>query len=149
MAQPIAKNPVLLQLPTGLYLGLVCYNALYENLKFVLEKRDFFEMEWPALIISQEKGLFPVLLGLPYISIQRPQILWYTTYIPAELLKTYQGMIPFIGGDFPQALKEESQAPKKEEIYQEVPPDYKKRTLKKGEDKIVPFPLKPEQRDEK
>ncbi|MFN3921417.1 MAG: hypothetical protein ACK4K4_03350 [Caldimicrobium sp.] len=96
--QPIVKNPVLIQLQTGLYLGLVCYNPLYENLKFVLEKREFFEMEWPAIMISQEKGFFPVLLGLPYITIQRSQILWYTTHIPAEILTQYQAYLPFVGG---------------------------------------------------
>ncbi len=120
--QPIAKNPVLLQLPTGLYLGLVCYNPLYENLKFVLEKRDFFEMEWPALMVSQEKGFFPMLLGLPYITIQRCQILWYTTHIPSDILKQYQAFIPF--------LSEKSAVPPPSPSPKSSPP------------KIIPFPTK-------
>ncbi|MFN3406934.1 MAG: hypothetical protein ACK40E_04310 [Caldimicrobium sp.] len=127
--QTIAKNPVLLQLPTGIYLGLVCYNPLYENLKFVLEKRDFFEMEWPALIISQEKGFFPILLGLPYITIQRQQILWYTTHIPAEILNQYQAFIPLL--------------PQKEAIPPaSAPPSSGGKELKPKEPKIIPFPQK-------
>ncbi len=118
--QPVAKNPVLIQLPTGLYLGLVCYNPLYENLKFVLEKRDFFEMEWPSLMVSQEKGLYPVLIGLPFITIQRSQILWYTTHIPAEILNQYQVFLPFLAGDaVPSPEKTpspKSKPPKKEKI---------------------------------
>jgi len=125
--QPVAKNPVLLQLTTGLYLGLVCYNPFYENLKFVLEKRDFFEMEWPALMVSQEKSFFPVLLGLPYITIQRSQILWYTTHIPAEILKQYQSFLPFVGGK------------------EAVPPPKSPITPKSSSTtspKIIPFPAK-------
>lgn len=136
--QPIARNPVLLQLPTGLYLGLVCYNPLYENLKFVLEKRDFFEMEWPALIISQEKGFFPVLLGLPYITIQRQQILWYTTHVPAEILNQYQAYLPFL-------------SPK-----EAIPPTSattpsSSEEVKQQRSKIIPFPQKgePKKRKEK
>lgn len=131
--QPIAKNPVLIQLNSGLYLGLVCYNPLYENLKFVLEKRDFFEMEWPALIISQEKGLFPVFLGLSYITIQRSQILWYSTHIPGELLKQYQNYLPF--------LMRESQVP----LSNTSSPA--STTTKSSPHKIIPFPSK--KKDEK
>ncbi|MCS7150261.1 MAG: hypothetical protein RMI63_02940 [Caldimicrobium sp.] len=110
--QPISKNPVLLQLSTGLYLGLVCYNPIYENLQFVLEKRDFFEVEWPALMISQEKGLFPVLLGLPHITVQRSQVLWYTTHVPVEIMKQYQAYLPFFG---PEGIPKLETEPKPEE----------------------------------
>lgn len=130
-SQPVAKNPVLIQLPTGLYLGLVCYNPLYENLQFVLEKRDFFEMEWPALMISQERGLFPVLLGLPHITIQRAQILWYTTYIPAELLQQYQSFLPLMGGEAVPAPK-----PSQEMEGTKVPTSKRK---SKGDDKVIPL----------
>ncbi len=105
--QPIAKHPTLIQLSTGLYLGLVCFNPYLENLKFVLEKKEFFEMEWPALIISQEKGLFPVLLGLPYITIQRAQILWYTSQVPSEILKHYQSFLPTFS---PSLLKDSEES---------------------------------------
>lgn len=115
-AQPVAKNPVLFQLSTGLYLGLVCYNPFYESLQFVLEKRDFFEVEWPALMITQEKGLFPVLLGLPYITVQRSQLLWYTTHIPAELLKTYQAYLPLTGEAVPPASTQTKNLKKKTSI---------------------------------
>jgi len=124
--QPIAKQPVLMQLPSGLYLGLVCYNPQFENLKFVLEKREFFEMEWPALVITQEKGLFPFLLGIPYFTVQRSQIIWYTTHIPAELLNYYQSFIPI--------LKDPS-------LPGEAKPQPKDKA-KKESDKIIPFPLK-------
>jgi hypothetical protein len=124
--QPIAKQPVLMQLPSGLYLGLVCYNPQFENLKFVLEKREFFEMEWPALVITQEKGLFPFLLGIPYFTVQRSQIIWYTTHIPAELLNYYQSFIPI--------LKDPS-------LPREAKPQPKDKA-KKESDKIIPFPLK-------
>jgi hypothetical protein len=126
--QPVAKNPVLIQLPTGLHLGLVCYNPLYENLKFVLEKRDFFEMEWPSIMISQEKGLYPVLMGLPFITIQRSQILWYTTHIPAEILNQYQAFLPFLAKG--PALSPEKAPPPKSK-----PP-------KREKEKIIPFPIK-------
>lgn len=111
--QPVAKNPVLIQLPTGLYLGLVCFNPLYENLRFVLEKKDFFEMEWPTLVVSQETGLFPMLLGLPYITIQRAQILWYTTHVPTELLKQYQAFLPLLGPEGLPQLEVETDSPEK------------------------------------
>lgn len=124
--QPIAKQPVLMQLPSGLYLGLVCYNPQFENLKFVLEKREFFEMEWPALVITQEKGLFPFLLGIPHFTVQRSQIIWYTTHIPAELLNYYQSFIPI--------LKDPS-------LPGEAKPQHKNKA-KKESDKIIPFPLK-------
>lgn len=134
--QPVAKNPVLIQLPTGLYLGLVCYNPLYENLKFVLEKRDFFEMEWPALMISQEKSLFPALLGLPFITIQRSQILWYTTHIPAELLNQYQSFLPFLSGGAVAGPEESSEKPI------EKPAPARAKPRKKVDEKIIPFPIK-------
>ncbi len=133
--QPVARKPVLFQLQTGLYLGLVCYNPLYENLQFVLEKKDFFEVEWPALMISQEKGLFPVLIGLPHITVQRAQILWYSTHIPAEILKQYQAFLPFTAG--------EAVPPPK----QEVPKPSSKGSAKKSEEKIIPFPLRKEPGD--
>lgn len=133
--QPVAKKPVLFQISTGLYLGLVCYNPLYENLQFVLEKREFFEVEWPALMISQEKGLFPVLIGLPHITVQRSQILWYSTHIPSEILKQYQTFLPFIVGEAVLPPKEEgSKSPLKA-------------STKKTEEKIIPFPLRKEPED--
>jgi hypothetical protein len=133
--QPIARKPVLFQLPTGLYLGMVCYNPLYENLQFVLEKKEFFEVEWPALMISQEKGLFPVLIGLPHITVQRTQILWYATHIPAELLRQYQAFLPYPSG--------ETVLPPKEDTTKSS----SKVSPKKTEEKIIPFPLKKEPSD--
>jgi hypothetical protein len=127
--QPVARQPVLMQLPSGLYLGLVCYNPQFENLKFVLEKREFFEMEWPALVITQEKGLLPFLLGIPYFTVQRAQIIWYTTHIPAELLNYYQSFIPI--------LKEPG-------LPGEAKPQPKAKA-KKESDKIIPFPLRKDQ----
>ncbi len=125
----MVKQPVLFQLPTGLFLGLVCFNPVFETLKFVLEKKDFFDVEWPALVASEQKGLFPVLLGIPYFTVQRSQILWYTLEIPENLLNTYKAFIPqsFSGG----VLQEQS---KKEQ---------------KGSGKIVPFPLRKEEGHER
>jgi len=93
---PVAKKPVLLQTQTGLYIGLVCFNPVYETLKFVLEKKEFFEVEWPALVSVEEKGLIPILLGLPYFTVQRSQIIWYILQIPENLLKYYQSFLPHI-----------------------------------------------------
>jgi len=137
--QPVAKKPVLFQLQTGLYLGLVCYNPLFETLQFVLEKKDFFEVEWPALIIHQEKGLFPVLLGLPHITIQRAQIIWYSTHVPQEILRAYQAFLPVTGSE---AIPSKEEEKKQEEKKQEV----KKASPKKQEEKIIPFPLKREEK---
>jgi len=128
--QPIAKQPVLIQLSSGLYLGLVCYNPQFENLKFVLEKREFFEMEWPALVVPQEKGLLPYLIGIPYFTIQRTQIIWYTTHIPAELLNYYHSFVPILKE---QSLPGEAKTPPKT-------------TSKKDFEKIIPFPPRKDQR---
>lgn len=139
--QPVAKKPVLFQLPTGLYLGIVCYNPLYENLQFVLEKREFFEVEWPALMVSKEKGLFPVLIGLPHITVQRSQVLWYSTHIPSEILQQYQAFLPFLGGS--------AVPPPKEETTKELKPkaSVKKTSSRKADEKIIPFPLRKEPED--
>jgi len=128
--QKVVKNPVLSQLPTGLFLGLVCFNPVFETLKFVLEKKDFFDVEWPALVTSEQKGLFPILLGIPYFTVQRAQILWYTLEIPENLLKTYKAFVPhaFSGGVLQEGLQ-------------------KKETKSPG--KIVPFPIRKEGEYEK
>lgn len=126
--QPIAKKPVLFQTLTGLFIGLVCFNPVYESLKFVLEKKEFFEVEWPALVSFEERGLIPVLLGLPYFTIQRSQIIWYTFQIPEPLLNQYQTYIPHVFQTTPL------------NIPQEVPS--KKMNKEKKTSKIVPFPIK-------
>lgn len=126
--QPIAKKPVLFQTLTGLFIGLVCFNPVYESLKFVLEKKDFFEVEWPALVSFEEKGLIPILLGLPHFTIQRSQVIWYTLQIPEPLLNNYQTYLPHILKTTPLNTSL-SDSIKKEKKPKEVP-------------KIVPFPLK-------
>ena len=127
--QPVAKKPVLLQTQTGLYIGLVCFNPVYETLKFVLEKREFFEEEWPALVSFEEKGLIPILLGLPYFTIQRSQIIWYTSQIPESLLKHYQAFIPHL---FTNTLLQNKFSPIKT-----PKPNIESKTKK-----IIPFPSK-------
>ncbi len=127
---PIAKKPVLLQTQTGLYIGLVCFNPVYETLKFVLEKREFFEVEWPALVTIEEKGLMPILLGLSYFTIQRSQIIWYTLQIPENLLKQYQAFIPHMFISSPLQATFPSLKPIKSD---------KKVKIEK---KIIPFPSK-------
>jgi hypothetical protein len=123
---PVAKKPVLFQTQTGLYLGLVCFNPVYETLKFVLEKREFFEVEWPALVSVEEKGLVPILLGLPYFTIQRTQIIWYTLQIPENLLKYYQAFLPHIFSNTPLESSALSL----------------KSTKTDTDKKIIPFPFK-------
>ncbi|WP_156955564.1 hypothetical protein [Thermodesulfobacterium hydrogeniphilum] len=127
--QPIAKKPVLFQTHTGLFIGLVCFNPLYETLKFVLEKREFFEVEWPALVSFEEKGLIPILLGLPYFTVQRLQIIWYTLQIPENLLKHYQSFIPHIFNNIP---------------LHDTPSQGKmsSQSTSKTDKKIIPFPFK-------
>ncbi len=127
---PIAKHPVLIQLSSGLYLGLVFYNPQFESLKFVLEKREFFEIEWPALVISQERGLMPILLGFPFFTIQRSQIIWYTTHIPKELISQYQAYLPVIS-------------------QQSLPAKEKQKNQKMNrEEKIIPFPKIPKEKED-
>lgn len=126
----IAKKPVLFQTHTGLYLGLVCFNPVYETLKFVLEKREFFEVEWPALVSVEEKGLIPILLGLPYFTIQRSQIIWYTLQIPEGLLKYYQTFLPHIFSN--TSLQGELASAK----------PFKSITKHEVNKKIIPFPSK-------
>jgi len=65
------KELVLLQTTAGLYLGLVCFHHGFESLNFVLEKREFFDFEWPAFVAADSGGLRPVLLGLEHIVVQR------------------------------------------------------------------------------
>lgn len=127
---PVAKKPVLLQTQIGLYIGLVCFNPIYETLKFVLEKREFFEVEWPALVTIEEKGLIPILLGLPYFTIQRSQIIWYTLQIPENLLKQYQAFIPHM---FVSTPLQTTFSPFK---------NNKSEEKNKIEKKIIPFPSK-------
>lgn len=127
---PVAKKPVLFQTQTGLYLGLVCFNPVYETLKFVLEKREFFEVEWPALVSVEEKGLIPILLGLPYFTIQRSQIIWYTLQIPEGLLKYYQTFLPHVFSN--TSLQGEPISAK----------PFKSITKTDINKKIIPFPLK-------
>lgn len=125
--QPIAKKPVLFQTLTGLFIGLVCFNPVYESLKFVLEKKDFFEVEWPALVSLEEKGLIPILLGFPYFTVQRVQVIWYTLQIPEPLLNHYHTYIPHVLRNTP--------------LNTSLSPTLKKGG-KKEISKIVPFPFK-------
>jgi len=124
----VAKKPVLFQLSTALYLGLVCFNPAYETLRFVLEKREFFEVEWPALVTSGKEGLMPILIGIPVFTVQRCQLLWYTLQVPESLLSQYKSYIPHIFQNTP--LNPEPPKPT--------------RLIKKGSSKtpkIIPFPL--------
>lgn len=131
-AQPVTKKPVLFQTLTGLFIGLVCFNPVYESLKFVLEKKEFFEVEWPALVSFEEKGLIPILLGLPYFTVQRIQVIWYTLQIPEPLLNHYQTYIPHILKSTPLNTSLSS-----------TPPKNKKKDIPK----IVPFPFKRNESD--
>ncbi len=126
--QPVAKKPVLFQTQTGLFIGLVCFNPVYETLKFVLEKREFFEVEWPALVSFEERGLVPILMGFPYFTVQRSQIVWYTLQIPENLLKHYQSFIPHIFNNIP--------------LYKAGSQDKTYKDTSKTDKKIIPFPSK-------
>ena len=64
-----------------------------------------------------------------YFTVQRSQIIWYTTHIPAELLNYYQSFIPI--------LKEPG-------LPGEAKPQPKVKA-KKESDKIIPFPLRKDQ----
>ncbi len=88
------KDPVLIQTTAGLFLGLVCFHHGFESLNFVLEKREFFDFEWPALVAVDTGGLRPVLLGLEHIVVQRRNVIWYTTAVPETLLEQYKLRLP-------------------------------------------------------
>ena len=88
------KEPVLVQTTAGLFLGLVCFHHGFESLNFVLEKREFFDYEWPALVAMDAGGLKPILLGLDHIVVQRQNVIWYSTSIPEPLLQAYQLRLP-------------------------------------------------------
>ena len=121
------KEPVLMQTATGLMLGLVCYHHGMESLAFVLEKREFFDVEWPALVALDTSGWHPIPLMIEHIVIQRANVVWYTTNIPEILLQQYQERLP-IKPDHPP---------------EPSPPRGPRKDSKK---KIVLFPgLKPEQ----
>ncbi|QER42317.1 hypothetical protein F1847_06010 [Thermodesulfobacterium sp. TA1] len=133
MAEPnIDKQPVLFQLPTGLFLGVVCYNTFFESLQFVLEKKEFFEVEWPALVQFDKTGLYPILLGIPTITLQRVHIIWYTLDLPKTLFSLYQQAVPIQLTDpfLPPGPK--GGGPKKPE-------------KKETQEKIIPFPFKKEE----
>ncbi|RUM88445.1 MAG: hypothetical protein DSZ24_03710 [Thermodesulfatator sp.] len=88
------KELVLLQTTAGLYLGLVCFHHGFESLNFVLEKREFFDFEWPAFVAADSGGLRPVLLGLEHIVVQRQNVVWYTTEVPEALALQYRSQLP-------------------------------------------------------
>ncbi len=88
------KEPVLIQTPAGLFLGLVCFHHGFESLNFVLEKREFFDFEWPALVTADAGGLRPVFLGLEHIVVQRQNVIWYSTSVPEALLSQYRLRLP-------------------------------------------------------
>ena len=144
--QPIARKPVLFQTVTGLYLGMVCFNPLYETLKFVLEKREFFEVEWPALVNFAQNGLFPMLLGLPYFTIQRTQIVWYSIEIPEALLNHYQTLLPHLFTD--GVLQKEESSLSDLELFKSESSS-KSAVKKTKESKIIPFPVKKDEPEAK
>ncbi|QJA05900.1 hypothetical protein FVE67_03405 [Thermosulfurimonas marina] len=88
------KQLVLLQTTSGLYLGLVCFHHGFESLNFVLEKREFFDFEWPAFVAADSGGLRPVLLGLEHIVVQRQNVVWYSTEVPESLALQYRRQLP-------------------------------------------------------
>ena len=88
------KEPVLMQTPTGLLMGLVCYHHGMETLSFVLEKREFFDLEWPALVAIDAQGWHPIPLLIEHVVVQRSNIIWYTTNIPEILIKQYRERLP-------------------------------------------------------
>ena len=97
MSRDVIKKPVLFQLPTGLFIGLVCFNPNFETINFVLEKKDFFDVEWPAIVGSNKgEGFYPILIGLSHFVVQRSQILWYTLDIPDAILNVYKSSLPHI-----------------------------------------------------
>ncbi len=89
------KEPVLLQTTTGLMLGLVCYNHGLESLTFVLEKREFFDLEWPAVVAIDASGWQAIPLMMEHVVVQRANVVWYTTKVPPNLLRQYQDRLPF------------------------------------------------------
>ncbi|WP_022854532.1 hypothetical protein [Thermodesulfobacterium thermophilum] len=133
--QPVGKQPVLFQLQTGLFLGIVCYNPLFESIQFVLEKKDFFEVEWPALVNFDKTGLYPYLIGIPTITLQRIHIVWYTLEIPKTLLSLYQQAVPIKFAEPSFSFRPKKEIPKKPE-------------KKEPEEKVIPFPGKKEEQEE-
>ncbi len=75
-------------------MGLVCYHHGMETLSFVLEKREFFDLEWPALVAIDAQGWHPIPLMLEHVVMQRTNIIWYTTAIPEPLIKQYRERLP-------------------------------------------------------
>ncbi len=121
------KEPVLMQTATGLILGLVCYNHGMESLTFVLEKREFFDLEWPAIIAIDANGWHPIPLMIEHIVVQRANVVWYTTSIPEILLQQYRERLPIKPDKPPE-------------------PSPPKPSRRAGREKIVLFPgSKPEQ----
>ncbi|RKX60412.1 MAG: hypothetical protein DRP29_02705 [Thermodesulfobacteriota bacterium] len=136
--QPIVKKPVLFQTQSGLFLGLVCFNPVFESLKFVLEKKEFFDVEWPALVSIEQRGLIPLLLGFSYITVQRSQIIWYTLQIPESLLNHYKAYLPHVFTGVP--LKEESLETRfQQSVFKNL----------KESKKIIQFPFKKDEPDKK
>lgn len=131
----MAKEIVLVQTTVGLIVGLVCFNPVYENIKFVLEKKEFFEIEWPALVNVRENGLVPILLGISYITLQRNQIVWYSLEVPEPLLTIYKRTIPHPINVFKHTLPDGSKLGEMSQQKQD-------KTEKKKEEKIIPFPGK-------
>lgn len=75
-------------------MGLVCYHHGMETLSFVLEKREFFDVEWPAVVAIDAQGWHPIPLMIEHIVMQRANVIWYTTAIPEILVKQYRERLP-------------------------------------------------------
>jgi len=111
------KEPVLMQTSTGLLMGLVCYHHGMETLAFVLEKREFFDLEWPALVAVDAQGWHPIPLMLEHVVVQRANIIWYTTNLPEMLIKQYRERLPIRPDTPPESpMPPRPKAPKKDKI---------------------------------
>ncbi len=109
------KAPVLFQTSNGLLMGLVCYHHGMETLAFVLEKREFFDVEWPALVAIDAQGWHPIPLMLEHIVMQRANVIWYTTALPEPLVQKYRERLPIKPDTPPEPPTPPKEPPKSKE----------------------------------
>jgi len=76
-----SKVLVILSINKQLIIGYILYQSGMESAQFVIEKRDWFDLEMPYYLTNQG----PIKLPFSYITVQRSQIEYYTFEIPPQI----------------------------------------------------------------
>ena len=81
-----SKELVILCVNNTLFIGYIIYNSKLESFQYVIEKRDWFELEFPHYVTP--KGL--VKCPFNFLTIQRSSVNYYTIDIPYQFREEFQ-----------------------------------------------------------